>query len=143
VSRAPLRLDWRCPPSVAVCRWSVQRLRGPILDRPRGRVIGRLGARQNRELLQPVVFLVAHSRMHPAVPQTVQVRTTIEAPHLGIVPISVVVVADMTWLMHILDEMDQEPQGEPPILDRLALVLQRRPEPVDLVDHAAVLRFVC
>ena len=36
----------------------------------------------------------------------------------------------------------EEPQGKPPILDRLGHVLQGRPELVDLVDHAAFLGIV-
>ena len=39
----------------------------------------------------------------------------------------------MTRLVHILDAMDEEPQGEAAIVDGFALVLERQPELIDLV----------
>ncbi len=41
----------------------------------------------------------------------------VEEPNLGPIPSLVAVVADMTWLVHVLDAMDEEPQGEAAILD--------------------------
>ena len=58
-------------------------------------------------------------------------------------PPTIVVVADVHRHVHVLDAVNEEPQGEPAIVDRFALVLQGRPELVDLVDHAALLRIVC
>jgi hypothetical protein len=48
----------------------------------------------------------------------------------------------MAGPVHIFDTVNQEPQGKPPILDRLAFVLDDESELVDLVDHAAHLRIV-
>jgi hypothetical protein len=61
---------------------------------------------------------------------------------LGIVPPSVVIVADMTWLMQVLDAVEQEPQREPSLLDRLGLVADHLPELVDLVHDTAVFRVI-
>ena len=67
---------------------------------------------------------------------------SVEEPNLSPIPSLVAVVADMTRLVHVLDAMDEEPQGEPAILDGLALVFKGHPELVDLVDHAALGRDV-
>ena len=66
------------------------------------------------------------------------VRPAIEEPNLGVVATTIVVVADVHRHVHVLDAVNEEPQGEPTILDRLGLVLEGRPELVDLVDDAAV-----
>jgi hypothetical protein len=50
-------------------------------------------------------------------PSGVHVGPSIEEPDLGAIPSLVAVVADMTWLVHILKAMDEEPQGEPAVLD--------------------------
>jgi hypothetical protein len=54
----------------------------------------------------------------------------------------VVVVADVAGLMKVLDAVEQEPQGEPTLLDRLALIADDLGKLVDLVDYATVLRIV-
>ena len=66
------------------------------------------------------------------------VGPTVEEPYLGPVSSLVAVVADVHRHVHILDAMNQEPQGETAILDGLARVLQRQLELVDLVDDASL-----
>ena len=45
--------------------------------------------------------------------------------------------------LHVLGEMDRDPQGKATTLDRFGFVLQGLPELVDFVDHAAAFRIVC
>jgi hypothetical protein len=72
----------------------------------------------------------------------VHVATTIKTSDLRLISALVMVVADVTRLVHVFDAVDQKPQCETAILDRLGLVLDDEPELVDLVDYAAVLRIV-
>jgi hypothetical protein len=71
-----------------------------------------------------------------------QVGAAVEPPHLEGVTALVVVLADMQGHVEVLDAMEQEPEGEPAILDRLARVLQGHPELVDLVHDTTLLRDV-
>jgi hypothetical protein len=70
-------------------------------------------------------------------------RSFFVPPYLSVVAAFVVVVAHVTRLVHVLKTMDYEPQGEPPILDRLRLVADNFSEFVDLGNDSAVLRVVC
>jgi hypothetical protein len=67
------------------------------------------------------------------------VRAAFEPANLGIISSTVVIVADMAGLMKILDAVDQKAKGEPPFLDRLALVPNDFAKFVDPVYDAAVL----
>jgi hypothetical protein len=67
------------------------------------------------------------------------VRATVEPSQLRVVPPSVVIVADMQGPVEVFDAVEQEPQGEPTSLYRVALVLHDQPKLVDLVRDAAML----
>jgi hypothetical protein len=70
------------------------------------------------------------------------VRAALEEPDLRRVPALVPVVADVQGHMEVLDQVDEEPQGEPPFFDQLRRVLQGRLHLVDLLDDAALRRDV-
>jgi hypothetical protein len=69
-------------------------------------------------------------------------RSFFVPPYLSVVAAFVVVVAHVTRLVHVLKTMDYEPQGEPPILDRLRLVADNFSEFIDLVHDTALGRHV-
>jgi hypothetical protein len=60
----------------------------------------------------------------------------VKSAHLGLVAALVVVVADMAWLVEILNAMKQEAQRETALRDRLALIPHKQPELTDFVDNA-------
>jgi hypothetical protein len=47
----------------------------------------------------------------------------IEPANLGQTPALVLAVAGVAWLVEVLDAVEQEPQREPALVDRLVLVL--------------------
>jgi hypothetical protein len=65
------------------------------------------------------------------------VASFIEPADLGLIPSLIVVIANVTRLLHIFDTVNQEQQGEPSILDRLGLVFDDEPKLVDLIDDTA------
>jgi len=70
------------------------------------------------------------------------VGAAVEPPNLRQIPTLVVIIADVTGLMKILDTMEQEPRREPTLLDRLGFVADHLAEFVDLVHDAPLRRDV-
>jgi hypothetical protein len=60
-------------------------------------------------------------------------RPSVEESNPGLIPAFIVVVATVYRHVHVFQTMNQDPQGESPILDRL----DDQSKLVDLVDHAA------
>jgi hypothetical protein len=119
-------------PSLVRLPGRYQALGRPVLDRALHRLLAGLWCVQLAEISQPTILRPADSLDHAGIPKGVHVRAFVEESDLGLVAALVVVVADVAGSVQILDAVDQEPQSEPPILDRLALVPERQPELVDL-----------
>ncbi len=102
---------------------------------PFGAILWRV---QLAEIGQPENFGVASSLDNPRIPDPMHVRAAIEPANLGLVPTFVVIVAHVAGLVQVLDAVEQEPQREPTLLDRLALIFHDEPKLVDLVHHATL-----
>jgi hypothetical protein len=97
---------------------------------------------QSSEIIQPELLARADMLDNVRIPNAVHVRSAIKPANLRSVTALVLVVADVTGLVHILEAMDEEPTSKTSVFDRLGLVPDDEPELVDLVDHAALLGIV-
>jgi hypothetical protein len=120
-----------------------QALRGPVLDRAFCRRVPALERGKHWQLFDRVVLILADPLDHAGIAEAVHVHSAIEGSNLGVVSAAIVVIANVHRHMHVLDAVDEESQGEPPVLSRLGRVFQDGPELVDLVDNATVLRVNC
>jgi hypothetical protein len=85
-------------------------------------------------------FVAAGSIDDAGIPNPVHVAPSGEESNLGVVPPSVAVVADVQRLVKVANQVDDEPQGDAPFLDRSGRVPKDRPELLDLVHDASLPR---
>jgi hypothetical protein len=113
-----------------------------ILHRPFHRLLAALWRVLRGQVSQPIALVLAKPLDDVAILELVHVGAAIEGPNLSAVAATVVIVPHVHRHVHVLDGVNEEPQGEPTILDGLGFVLQSCPELVDLVDDATVFRIV-
>ncbi len=87
---------------------------------------------------QPAILTPARVVDDARIPDAVKVATAGEPADLEVVPALVVVLADVQGHVEILDQVDEEPQGLTPLLDRAGSILEHHLQLPDLRDGEAL-----